>query len=160
MKIHQDKLRIINYHDQYKEDLKRLTLEWLEKGFLVEPEDWKFIDNPTHYVLNDGGFIFLAQYGNEIVGTVSLIKIDNQNYELAKLAVAENYQGLKFGKQLVQLAIDKCKGLAAKKVILYSARKLEAAYNLYEGFGFVEVQQNKLKYIEADIMMELDLTKY
>lgn len=159
MKTQVNILEIINYTDTYKEDLKRLTFEWLEKGFIVEPEDLKFIDNPTNYVIDNGGFIFLAQFNNEIVGTVSLCKIENNKYELAKLAVTENYKGLKLGKRLMQVAIDKCKAIGAKQVILYTAKKLEAAYNLYLRFGFVEIIEEKQKYIEADVIMKLDLTK-
>ena len=159
MKIPENTSQIINYNDKYKEDLKRLTLEWLEKGFIVEPEDLKFIENPTNYVIDNGGFIFLAQCNNEIVGTVSLFKIEKNKYELAKLAVTEKYKGLKLGRRLMQVAIDKCKAIGAKQVILYTAKKLEAAYNLYLRLGFVEIIEEKPKYIEADVIMELDLTK-
>ena len=62
MYIQENILEIINYSDKYKGDLKRLTLEWLEKDFIIEPEDLKFINNPTKYVIDNGGFIFLAQY--------------------------------------------------------------------------------------------------
>ena len=159
MKTQENIFEIINYNDKYKEDLKRLTLEWLEKGFIVEPEDLKFIDNPTDYVIDNGGFIFLAQYNNEIVGTVSLCKIENNKYELAKLAVTQKHKGLKIGRRLMQVAIDKCKAIGAKKIILYTAKKLETAYNLYLRFDFVEIIEEEKKYIEADVIMELDLTK-
>ncbi|MBO6792347.1 MAG: GNAT family N-acetyltransferase [Balneolaceae bacterium] len=159
MKISENAVEILNYNDNYKEDLKRLTLEWLEKGFIVEPEDLKFIENPTNYVIDNGGFIFLARRNNEIVGTVSLFKVENNKYELAKLAVTEKYQGLKLGKRLMHVAIDKCIEIAAEQVILYTTKKLEAAYNLYVRLGFVEIKEEKPKYIDADVIMELDLTK-
>lgn len=159
MNTPENTLEIINYNEKYKEDLKRLTLEWLEKDFILEPEDIKFIENPTNYVIDNGGFIFLAQYNNEIIGTVSLLKIDNNKYELAKLAVTEKYKGLKLGRRLMQVAIDKCKAIGAKQIILYTAKKLEVAYNLYLRLGFVEIMEEKPKYIEADVIMELDLTK-
>lgn len=159
MKTPENTLEIINYNEKYKEDLKRLTLEWLEKDFILEPEDIKFIENPTNYVIDNGGFIFLAQCNNEIIGTVSLLKIDNNKYELAKLAVTEKYKGLKLGRRLMQVAIDKCKAIGAKQIILYTAKKLEVAYNLYLRLGFVEIMEEKPKYIEADVIMELDLTK-
>jgi ribosomal protein S18 acetylase RimI-like enzyme len=157
----ENKLEFIDYDDTYKEDLKRLTLEWLEKYFSIQPEDLKFIDNPKSYVLDKGGCIYLAKYNNEVIGTVSLCKLlDSNIYELAKLAVTEKYRGRKLGRQITQFAIDKCKELKARQIILYTAKRLEAAYNLYLQLGFVEIVTEQHKYIEADvIVMELDLTK-
>jgi len=97
---------------------------------------------------------------NEVIGTVSLCKLlDSNIYELAKLAVTEKYRGRKLGRQITQFAIDKCKELKARQIILYTAKRLEA-YNLYLQLGFVEIFTEQHKYIEADvIVMELDLTK-
>jgi GNAT superfamily N-acetyltransferase len=157
----ENKLEFIDYDDTYKDDLKRLTLEWLEKYFPIGTEDLKFIDNPKSYVLDKGGYIYLAKYDSKVVGTVSLCKLlDSNSYELAKLAVTEKYRGRKLGSQITQFAIDKCKELKARQIILYTAKRLEAAYNLYLRLGFVEVVTEQPKYIEADVIfMELDLTK-
>jgi GNAT superfamily N-acetyltransferase len=157
----ENKLAFIDYDDTYKDDLKRLTLEWLEKYFSIGPEDLKFIDDPKSYVLDKGGYIYLAKYNNEVIGTVSLCKLSDGNiYELAKLAVSEKYRGRKLGRQITQFAIDKCKELKARQIILYTAKRLEAAYNLYLQLGFVEIVTEQPKYLEADvIVMELDLTK-
>jgi GNAT superfamily N-acetyltransferase len=155
----ENKIEFTTYNDTYKDDLKRLTLEWLEKYVSVEPEDEKFMDNPTTYVLDKGGFIYLAKYNDEVVGTVSLYKLADNKYELAKLAVTEKYKGLKLGRQLMQFAIDKCKEIDASKIILYTTKRLEAAYNLYLQLGFVEIHEENQKYIESDTKMELDLVK-
>jgi len=157
MKKQQNIIEFIEYSDPHKEILKTLTLEWLEKYVSVEPEDEKFIENPRSYVIDKGGYIFLAKYNDEIIGTVSLCKVDDNTYELAKLAVTEKYKGIKLGKQLIQLAIDKCKTVEARKIILYTAKKLEVAHALYLQFGFLEIKTENQKYIESDTKMELDL---
>jgi len=151
-------IEFISYKDSYHADIRRLSLEWLEKYVSVEPEDLKFINDPQGYVLDQGGYIYLAKYNEEIVGTVSLCKVNEDEYELAKLAVTEKYKGLKLGKQLMQLAIDKCRKIGAKRVVLYTAKKLEAAYNLYLKFGFIEIEGAKQKYEEADLKMVLELS--
>jgi GNAT superfamily N-acetyltransferase len=157
----ENKLEFIDYDDTYKEDLKRLTLEWIETYFAIGPEDLKFVENPKSYVLDKGGYIYLAKYNNEVIGTVSLCKLlDSNSYELAKLAVTEKYRGRKLGRQITQFAIDKCKEIKARQIILYTAKRLEAAYTLYLQLGFVEIVTEQHKYTEADvIVMELDLTK-
>ncbi len=158
MEDQQIAVEFLPYKSEYKEDIKRLSLEWLEKYVWVEPEDVEFMENPTSYVIDKGGFIFLAKYNQEIIGTVSLNKQNDNTYELAKLAVTEKYKGMKIGKQLTQIAIDKCKELNAKQIILYTTKKLETAYQLYLKFGFVNVVEEKLKYLGADTKMVLDLT--
>ncbi|QPQ33371.1 hypothetical protein [Lysinibacillus sp. JNUCC 51] len=42
---------IVPYDSEYKEDLKRLSYEWLEKYVSVEPEDERIINNPEEVVL-------------------------------------------------------------------------------------------------------------
>ncbi len=153
----QSPIIFIEYDDKYKSDLRRLTLEWLEKYVEVEPEDVKFMDDPKSYVLDKGGYIFLAQYDNQIIGTVSLYKMDGDQYELAKLAVTEQYKGLKLGAQIMEFAINKCRELEASSIILYTNKRLRAAYQLYLRFGFIELQTEDHKYIQADSKMILNL---
>ncbi|AEG58347.1 GNAT family N-acetyltransferase [Desulforamulus ruminis] len=152
-----DMLEIIEYQDQYKSNLKELSYEWLEKYVSVEPEDERILNKPNETVIEGGGHIFFAKFNGKIVGTVSLIKIDEGSYEVAKLAVTELYQGRKIGRQLIEKCIQTAKQAGAKKIILYTNHVLQAAIHLYKYFGFKEIQQNVKKYIEADIMMELKI---
>lgn len=148
---------IIPYNSQYKEDFKRLSYEWLEKYVRVETEDERILNNPETVVLHGGGFIFFAQYNNEIVGTVSLIKLIEENaFELAKLAVTEKYQGLKIGRKLVEKCMEVAKHEGVDKVILFTNHKLTSAIELYKKFGFSFVSLENNKYLEADLRMEFD----
>jgi len=149
-------LTLVNYEKKYYSQLKALTLEWLEKYLSVEPEDEKFIENPEEYVLQKGGFIYIALYNNEVIGTVSLYKVTAHQYELAKLAITEKYKGLGFGKALVEFAIQKAKSLQAKELVLYTTKRLAAAYNLYLTYGFVDSSKAQ-KYLESDSYMVLKL---
>ena len=152
-----DMLEIIEYQDQYKSNLKELSYEWLEKYVSIEPEDERILNRPYETVLEGGGHIFFAKFVGKIVGTVSLIKIDGDSYELAKLAVTELYQDRKIGRQLIEKCIQTAKQAGAKRIILYTNHVLQAAIHLYKDFGFKEIPQNVKKYIEADIMMELKI---
>jgi ribosomal protein S18 acetylase RimI-like enzyme len=125
----------------------------------VEPEDEKVKNNPWNYVIDKGGFIYLARYKNEIIGTVSLLKWDDETFELAKIAVTQKFKGLGLGKQLLQFAIDKCLETGAQRLILYTAKKLEAAYHLYIRFGFTEVFEERHTYSGSGTKMELRLNK-
>jgi len=111
--------------------------------------------------LTKGGYIYLAKYNNEVIGTVSPCKLSDSNiYDLAKMAVTEKYRGRKLGREIAQFAIDKCKELKVGPIIRYTAKRFEAAYNSYLQLGFVEIVIERHKYIEADVtVIELDFTK-
>lgn len=157
MRLETNHIIIVEYEEKYHKDLKRLSYEWLEKYVSVEPEDEKILNNPKEVILDKGGFIFFAKYNKEIVGTVSLIKVDLNTFELAKLAVTEKYQGLKIGKMLMEKCLYVAKQNNSNKIILYTNHILTSAIELYKKVGFKEIPLVNNKYMESDIKMELTL---
>lgn len=145
---------IIPFSDELKEAIKTLNEEWLKRYFKIEPKDEKILSNPQKYIIDQGGLIFYAQYNNTIVGTVSLIKINETDFELSKMAVTYGVQGLGIGKKLLDHCIQVASEQQMKKLILYSNRKLIPAIHLYEKYGFVEVALEDGVYERADIKME------
>ncbi|MGW6302502.1 GNAT family N-acetyltransferase [Peribacillus butanolivorans] len=87
-----------------------------------------------------------------------MIKLDGENaFELAKLAVTEKYQGLKIGRRLMEKCIEVAKLEGASKIVLFTNHKLTAAIELYKKFGFSFVSLENIKYLEADLKMELEI---
>tara|TARA_R110002072_G_scaffold42144_1_gene119501 strand:+ start:747 stop:1229 length:483 start_codon:yes stop_codon:yes gene_type:complete len=149
------KVAIIPFDVQYKKDFYDLNVAWLQKYFYVEPYDEQVLSNPEEYILNPGGFIFMAKYNNEVVGVVALI---NQKtfFELSKMAVSPKYQGLKIGRKLLDYCVDFAKKQDWKSITLYSHRSLETAINLYQKIGFKEIPVEKdVHYKRANIKMLL-----
>ncbi|MFV8343269.1 GNAT family N-acetyltransferase [Flavobacterium sp. XS2P39] len=153
-----DTVEIIPFTTALAAPIKTLNIEWLTKYFKVEPKDEIVLSNPQGEIIEKGGMIFYAKYNTEIIGTVSLIKIDATTFELSKMAVKDGIQGLGVGKKLMVhcLAVAEQKGI--KKLILYSNRKLLPAIHLYEKFGFVEISLEDGVYDRADIKMEKYIT--
>ncbi|MCD5000860.1 GNAT family N-acetyltransferase [Enterococcus saccharolyticus] len=152
-----ESIEIVDYNEQYHEDFKQLSYEWLEKYVTVEPEDVRILNAPKAVILDNGGYIYFAKYQGEIVGTVSLIKVDAETFELAKLAVTEKYQGLSIGRDLMTHCLSVVKQKQVKKIILYTDNKLVSAVALYRKFSFKEVPMINNKYVDSDLMMALDL---
>jgi len=152
-----ENLEFIEYEEKYHDDFKRLSYEWLEKYALLEPEDVRILNNPKEIIIDRGGQILFARYGSEIIGTISLIKVEEGVYELAKLGVTEKYQGLKIGRKLTEKCIELAKLRNASKIILYSNKRLKLAIELYKKFGFKEIPIKNCKYVEADFKMELEI---
>ncbi|OAZ05523.1 GNAT family N-acetyltransferase [Flavobacterium succinicans] len=148
-------VEIIPFSIEHKEAIKTLNLEWLHKYFKVEPKDELVLSNPVEEIINKGGKIYYALYDNEIMGTVSLIKMNATTFELSKMAVTESAQGLGIGKKLLEFCIQEAKKNEIQKFILYSNRQLKPALHLYESFGFKEIPLESGVYERADIKMEL-----
>lgn len=149
-------LKIINYIPEHQPWFEKFNRDWIEKFFWMEPVDFEVLQNPEEHIISKGGFIFMAQLGSELVGTVALKFVSDGIYEFTKMAVIGKYQGMRIGKELSIVAIEKAKELGADKIILYSNTKLISAIALYRKLGFVEVALDG-PYKRSDIKMELAL---
>lgn len=154
-------INIVNWHSRYKEDFKKLNLNWLNSEFNGEltTVDKQSLDHPESYYLAQGGFLFFAQQAGKIIGCIALKPVKNSCYELSKMAVCNDMQGQGVGRLLLLKALDKARDLKIKKVCLETNSKLRRAITLYQHFGFTQMQHPKgqSNYARADVYMELPL---
>lgn len=148
-------LKIIPYRAEHAFHFSRLNKAWIEKYFVLEDLDKWVLENPHEAILSKGGAILMATYDGVVAGTVALIKVEEDEYEFAKMAVDEAFQRKGIAEALSYAAFDKAKSLGAKKVSLYSQTSLVPAINLYRKLGFVEVPMNNVLYKRANIKMEI-----
>ena len=146
---------LCRFNKCYAKDYKRLNLEWIEKYFVVEEHDLEQLSNPEKYIIDKGGEILFAVYEEEVAGVCALIKTGENEFELAKMAVAPQFQGKQIGYKLGHYAIETAKLLGAKRIWLESNRKLTPAINLYIKLGFKEIPVTVTPYARANIRMEL-----
>ena len=152
-------IQILDYRPEHQKYFRDLNVEWISSYFKMEEADYKALDNPDGYILNKGGYIFVAMYENEVVGVCALIKMNDEeyDYEMAKMAVSPKAQGKKIGYLLGQTVLEKAKSLGAKKVFLESNTILTPALNLYRKLGFQEVTNRPSPYERSNIQMSVDL---
>nr|WP_294779238.1 GNAT family N-acetyltransferase [uncultured Flavobacterium sp.] len=148
------KVEIIPFSPDLKEHIKTLNIAWLEKYFKVEEKDKLTLSNPQEEIIDKGGLIFYAKYNDEILGTVSLMKVDDSTFELSKMSVSDKAQGLGIGNQLLEYCISIAKENNIKTLFLYSNTILLPAIHLYKKFGFTEIPLESGIYARADIKME------
>jgi ribosomal protein S18 acetylase RimI-like enzyme len=147
-------IEIINYSKDLKEYVKLLNYEWLEKYFKVEEGDVKSLSNPEEEIIDKGGFIFYAKLNNQVVGTVSLLKKDENTFELSKMAVSDKAKEVGIGTLLLEHTLEFTRKQKIKRLILYSNTRLEAAIHMYKKYGFYEIELESGIYERADIKME------
>lgn len=152
-------VQLLDYAPHYQADFKRLNAEWIERFFRLEAADLNVLDHPQEYIIARGGHILLARHREQIVGTCALLKMDDDSYELAKMAVSPAVQGLGFGWLLGQAAIARARSLGAQRLYLESNTRLKTALSLYHKLGFRKtVAGAPSPYERADIQMELLLS--
>jgi GNAT superfamily N-acetyltransferase len=149
-------IKILPFQPMHQPRFESLNRTWIEKYFWMEPIDFEVLGDPESHILRNGGHILMAECEGEIVGTVALKFSSNEVYEFTKMAVDDRFQGRQIGKQLALAAIQKAKEVGAKKIILYSNKKLIPALALYRTLGFLEVPVDG-PYKRVDIKMELKL---
>src|SRR5206468_1959268 len=106
--------------------------EWLDGYNLTESHDLMVLDDPQGTILEQGGVIYLARAGEEIVGSAALMKEHEGIYELAKMAVTKKWQGKGISKLLIETCLAKAKEMKANKITLFSNHQLQTAIHLYE----------------------------
>ena len=113
------------------------------------------LNKPRETILKPGGAIFLAKTKDEIIGSAALISAHDGLYELAKMTVVPSWQGRGISKLLLEKCLERARLLGARKIVLFSHHKLEAALQLYTQYGFVHVAVTDSPFATADIKMEL-----
>jgi DNA-binding MarR family transcriptional regulator/predicted GNAT family N-acyltransferase len=151
-------IRIEDYTEADAQAFMRLNREWIEKHFELEPADLELLSDPAGILLA-GGHIFMAREGDTAVGTCALLRMDDETFELAKMAVTKSVQGKGVGSRLGREILSKARELGARRVYLESNRKLEPAIRLYHRLGFREVRGPVSPYARCDIQMELDVRR-
>lgn len=148
-------VKIVPYKAQYSQVFKALNEDWITTHFEMEEADYKTLDNPDEYILGNGGLIFIALYKDEPVGTCALLKMNDGNYELAKMAVNSKLRGFNIGYLLGKTAVDKAQEIGARKIYLESNTLLKPAIQLYLKLGFKKIAGHNTPYKRCNIQMEL-----
>lgn len=150
-------VEIVAYMPEYQQAFKKLNEDWITQYFKMEETDYKSLDHPDDYILNKGGYILMALYKNEPAGTCALIKMNNDTFELAKMAVSATAKGKGIGFLLGKAAIHKAKTEGARTLYLESNTILKPAISLYHKLGFVKITGEPSPYERCNIQMALTL---
>ena len=153
-------VRIVDYRPAYKKHFASLNFQWLEEDFAIEDIDRQMLEDPNRFILKTGGAIMFALHGENVVGTCALLRRDDGNVELVKMAVAPAFRGRGIGRLLTLQTIDRAKGLGARKIVLATSPRLLVANVLYKSLGFkitTEGPAEEIGFERPSISMELRL---
>ena len=152
-------IKVVDYAPKYREAFKSLNVEWISKYWELEEPDFKALDDPEGYILNQSGVILIALDKGEPIGCCALIKQADDTFELAKMAVSPKAQGKGVGLLLGKSIVERAKLMGLKRLYLESNSVLKPAIRLYEKIGFKHIKGASSPYARCDVQMELYLNK-
>lgn len=79
-----------------------------------------------------------------VIGSIGLKKIDNENAEIKKFFVHQDYRGKGVAQKLMQTAIKAAIKHNFSEVYLGTVTVLQAAHRFYEKYGFSRIKKNQL----------------
>nr|WP_275412738.1 bifunctional helix-turn-helix transcriptional regulator/GNAT family N-acetyltransferase [Marinomonas ostreistagni] len=140
--------------DSDAQSFKALNMQWLERFFAeqIYAQDIDMLERPQAFIAQ-GAVIKCARFKNRVVGCYLIKPNLGDSVELCKLAVAEEFAGLGIGKALVEDAIKEASKLGASKLTLETHTSLRPAIELYQQYGFKEVDCKVFSVPRADLKM-------
>ncbi|HEY6487541.1 MAG: GNAT family N-acetyltransferase [Terracidiphilus sp.] len=138
-------------------DFRALNQQWIAKYFVIEEKDLEVLSDPVGKILEHGGHIFMAATADRRIGTCALLGLQSGVFEVAKMAVDEQFRGAGIGRALLEYTIIEARKLGAHRLYLETNNSLVNAMHLYESVGFCHLSSDRLTpspYARANIFME------
>ena len=103
------------------------------------------LDIPGFYQQRNGNF-WVALQGTDVVGTISLLDIGNNQAALRKMFVKAPFRGRQYGValRLLDVLLHWCTARNVQEIYLGTTPKFLAAHRFYEKNGFCEIRQSQL----------------
>jgi len=138
---------------------RELNEAWIKRYFSLEQADYAILGDPVGHIIAPGGSVFMASADGEIIGCCALVFVKRGVYEVAKMAVAEQYRGRGIGRRLLVYVIEQARASGATLLTLATNDSLANAIHLYESLGFRHLPPEPSPFARANVFMELPLTR-
>ncbi len=117
---------------------RKLNEEWITRYFSMEAKDEESLATPQSSILAAGGRIFLATIEQQCIGCCALLRLCADEFEVAKMAVAPEFQGSGVGRKLLQTVVEAARFAGARRLYLETNHILTPAIRLYQSIGFIK----------------------
>ncbi len=149
------RIAIVPYRPDHGTAWVALNEFWiLAGGYVLEAKDRLVLDDPEGAVLSTGGMIFMAERDGDPIGCCSLMPMADGGYEVGKMAVAADAQGLGLGRRLLEACEAHAREAGAARLYLETNSAQTHAIALYRRFGFVDLPPQPTPYARCNCWME------
>ena len=148
-------IKIVPYRPDHAAAWVSLNEYWiLAGGYALEAKDRLVLDDPEGSILSNGGVIFIAERDGEAVGCCSLMAMPDGGFEVGKMAVAADAQGLGLGRRLLDACEAHARAARAPRMYLETNSAQTHAIALYRRFGFIDLSAQPTPYARCNVWME------
>lgn len=141
-------MKISKYQPQYEREVIDLILDIQTNEFdisITEDQQPDLQDIPNFYQKGKGNF-WISRHQDKVVGTISLLDIDNGLVALRKMFVHPEFRGREYGisSALLSHALKWAQSSGVESIYLGTTAKFVAAHKFYEKNSFVEIPKSVL----------------
>ena len=114
-------LKIVSYDDvRHHDAFIRLNERSLRDYFTLRADDLEEIARLQETIIDQGGYIYMAEYNGRPVGTLGLVRCRKPQYdwELVCFAVDPGIQGVGIGNRLMAVILHKARQMGADQIYL------------------------------------------
>ena len=141
-------VNILPIQDSHAQAAIELILNIQQKEFNVPItlEDQPDLLQIQDFYYTDGGCFWGAFIDNKLVGTIALIKFDNEAGAIRKMFVKKEFRGkeLSVAQHLLETLTAYARENGLNNLYLGTITKLEAALRFYERNSFVRIEKTEL----------------
>lgn len=157
-------MEITQYRDEFKTEVIELILDIQNNEAKVNMpiECQPDLLDITDAYINCGGDFWVAIADGHVVGTLALMRIDDQWAVLKKFFVRSDYRSRKVGLALYMRLLDFANAMGYRHIILDTPSVAKKAHSFYERAGFRRIEKTELpvRYDYPDrqsLLLKLDL---
>ena len=140
-------VRVVEFETKYQDEVVRLIVQIQHDEFeiaITADDQPDLMSVPAFYQTGNGNF-WMALEGEEVVGTIALLDIGNDEAALRKMFVAPAYRGATgVGKRLLTTLMEWAQSKGVRKIYLGTTEKFLAAHRFYEKNGFSLIGKDQL----------------
>jgi len=159
------KVEIIEYSDEYKEQVKDLIFDVYEKERVRPRKDRPDLDIIKETYQDNNGNFWVAIGKEKVIGTIGLINQGKERASMHRFAVTKKFRGKEKGvsAKLFSALLEFAGNKGYKKLFLGTWPDAIAAMKFYERNGFVKIESlpediaKHPQLIHDKIFYELDL---
>ena len=148
MRILEQKVQIIEYSSTYQGRIEQLILpiQTLEFNVPITREEQPDLLNVQMTFQHGAGNFWVALWHDEVVGTIGIVDIGQNQVALKKMFVREDFRGKDraVAASLMETAKTWCSDRRIKAILLGTVDGMKAAHRFYEKNGFVEIAKSAL----------------
>lgn len=152
-------MKIVPYHQKYKNDFIEMNKAWISKMFAIEKEDIRELENIELYIEKGGQIFFALNNADQVMACCMIAPREDGDWEIMKFAAKTIYAGTGAGSACLKACIEYAKKRKIGKIIIVTNHKCASAVHLYKKFGFTEmpVDKKKFPFDRADMAFKLYL---